>query len=266
MKNIVILLFLTILFGTIAFYNEKNMINVVIQFETLRPLFKKLDIFYNGYKIGHTKQIAPCYNSKSVCVYSVLNGSKMFLPDNLSAKLKIKKLHDDKHIEYIDLIYPANPSHNGLINDSTILGSISKGLNNYLIEEVDYSEIDEIKNSFLNTSKNLEESTFLLLDILNSLNSVVKNSENNLINSSSSLNSSLKSLDNLINQTKTNSNHILSNFDNFSSEFYNSFDIQANSYYLNSITKNANEIITGINCNLKKPFGFFRILFGRVSN
>lgn len=277
MKNLFALLILFLVILLFYFLYEQKNINIIIEFDKLRPVFNKLDIFYNGFKIGRSKKVYPCHNSRAVCILCSIDNTKMFLPENISAKLKIKRVHEKNNIEFIDLIYPDNPSEYSLKNETYIKGTTSVGIQNYLHEEVDYSEIEQIKFSILNASKNLESSTYVLLEILNSINNMTKKSENNLINSSYYANSTLKNLNSSASKINNSINekqliNILNNFEYITDDahfglktFLSNFDLKTNSEYITSIVKNADEIITGINCDLNKPFGFFRVLFGKQS-
>lgn len=284
MKNLLILLVLTLLTGIFAYYYERNFTNISVEFKKLRPVNGKVNVYYNGYKIGRSKKTFPCPNSSGVCVDISLNKKSMFLPDNITAKMKQKRIHSRKYEDYIEIIYPENPSFKEVQKDAVIKGELSAGYQNYMNEEVSYSDMDSIKTSLINTTQNLEKTTSILFDILYSVNDMVKNSEKNVSDASKNMNSSMKNINSITSKINysidpNNLKNILLNIDetsgNINAAAFNlkgitgsvnnySNNITGSISQIDSITKNTDEILLGVNCALRKPFGGLRLLFGKV--
>lgn len=284
MKNLLILLILTVITGVFAYLYDRNFSNVSVEFPKLRPVKEKINVYYNGFKIGHSKKIFPCSNSSGVCVHIVLNKKDMFLPDNITAKMKQKRIHSRKYEDYIEIIYPTTPSYTELQEDAVIKGELSAGYQNYMNEEVSYTDMDSLKGALINTTENLEKATSVLLDILYSVNEMAKNSEKNVSDASKNMNSSMKNINSItskidysinserlknillnIDETSGNLNGTVLNLKGISGSINNSSpNITGSISQIDSITKNTDEILLGVNCALRKPFGGLRLLFGKV--
>ncbi len=277
MKNVLILLLFALLTGSLIYFDSSNKNDVVVEFEKLRPVNEKINVYYNGYKIGHSRRFFPCENSKSICLLISLNKNAMFLPENITAKMKQKKIHDRKYEDYLEIVYPNVPSDKPIRDDMVIKGELASGFHNYLNEEVNFSDMEELKLSLSNSVQNIEKMTASLVDIMQNIERTTKKSESNLENAFQNVDSTTKNLSDIsskinssINETSMqdiiqNLDGIMGNINEFTADFNDSSsDIGETISSIESITRNTDEIIQGVNCTLRKPFGGFRLMFGKV--
>lgn len=279
MRNVLILLAFALFTGIFGFFYDRNFVVIQIEFDKLRPVKEKINVYYNGFKIGHTKKFAPCELSKGTCVEIAINKKAMFLPDNITAKMKQKKIHERKYEDFIEIVYPETPSFIELGNGAKIKGELAAGFNNYMNEEVSYSDMDGLKLSLINTTQNLEKATSILVDILDSLNNMTKASESEIGSASKNINSSMKNINSItkklddsvnpeiiksimrnLDNTLGNINDSTYNLKNFTGQIQSSNTV----YAVDSIARNTDEIVQGVNCTLRKSFGGLRLLFGKV--
>lgn len=275
-KTVILSFFLliTLFFAFIKF----NFINFEIEFEKLHHVHKKINVYYNGYKIGESKKIRICKNSNNSCISVIADSKTVFLPRNLKAKMKQKKINHYNYEDYIELVYPKNPSKQRLLDGSRIKGELASGFHNYLTEEIDYSDMEQVKIALISTTINLEKTVSLLADVLISLNETIKNSKNeikstvkNLSDSSSDVKVITKKLSTSIDEGKIEK--IIDNIDKASENLNSSSKNVKNIAEklspsivenLEKITENTDEITQGVNSTLKKPFGGVRLIFGKV--
>ncbi|MCQ2957701.1 MAG: MCE family protein, partial [Candidatus Gastranaerophilales bacterium] len=107
--------------------------NVVIKFEDLGPVYKRMPVYYKGYKIGITKKIEPSKDYKSTLVTVNFYPKELKLPSNTTAK--VKKL--DTGIDYIELLYPKNPSGTFLETGEIIEGKTAMDIQSFMSAQVD---------------------------------------------------------------------------------------------------------------------------------
>ena len=277
MRNILILILFAIITGSLIYFDDSNRNEIIIEFEKLRPVNEKINVYYNGYKIGYSKKFFPCQTSKNICLSVSLEKNAMFLPENITAKMKQKKIHDRKYEDYIELIYPKIPSHLPIRDELVVKGELSSGFHNYLNEEVGFQEMENLKVSLSNTVKNIEEMTYALVDIMHNIDETTKKSEKNLngaIKNVDLMTKNMASLSQKINSSidskklqdiTDNLDGITGNINDFTGEFNNSSsDINETLSSVESITRNVDEIVQGVNCTLRKPFGGFRLFFGKA--
>ncbi len=280
MRNLIIMLFiLLITLFLILLTHLKSYSTVDIKFDRLRPTKEKINIYYNGFKIGRTKRISPCKNSSDVCVQTQINKKAMFLPDNIQARMKQKKIHERKYEDYIELIYPANPAPFELKNGSVIKGELSSGFNNYMNEEFSYNDMDSLKLSLIHSAQNLEKATGILVEILGSIDNMTKESQQDINKTAKSLNSAARGINSIVSKvdksldvsalsdildntgrTTENLSGAAADIKTLSASFAESGTIDN----VNAITCHTREILKGVHCTLTKPFGGLRLIFSKV--
>lgn len=277
MKNVLILAFFAFVIGCLIYFDGSNKNDVVIEFEKLRPVNQRINVYYNGFKIGHSKKFFPCKTSKNICLLVSLKKNAMFLPENITAKMKQKRVHERKYEDYIEIIYPKIPSFSPIKDDMIIKGELASGFHNYLNEEVSFSEMEELKISLSHSVENIERMTNALVDIMKNIDETTKKSQSSLQGTIKNVNLMTDNLaeitgkiDSSINPQDMqgiiqNLDGITGNINEFTGEFNNSSSTIGDTLSsIESITRNTDEIIQGVNCTLRKPFGGFRLMFGKV--
>lgn len=269
-----------------------------VQFKELRPFREKLEVYYKGYKIGRALKIYPSKDYKYTFVKIVLYPHDLKLPLNIKAVLKREKRHREKH-DYIELIYPENPSYLMLKDGSTIAGKTTVDIESYLASQ-DPDSLDAIKKNLEKSSETLNltledlGNLFVLIqDVIEENRPNIMSFSKNLSQSSGNFNQmsyninkslSPKRLDSSVSnidlstanirQTTENLQVLTGNIDNTVKEFSftakgfneNIPSIKSSVSRVNCILANVQDITCGVSQTLKKRFGGMRILFGKAIN
>lgn len=285
MKIIYVLILLISVFFIYRFFESDNA-DILVEFQKMRPIKEKVNVYYNGFKVGRTAGLKPCDHSKNICSKVRLDKNLMILPKNIEIKLKQKKISDNKFEDYMEIQYPVSPDFETIKDGAIIKGEVASGFHNYLNEEVSYSDMEMIKQNLISATDNLNKASGILVDILSSIDDVTSNSKQNSKLLISNLNKTVSNLSLLIGKidnslddkvirsifynvddSTKNLNGTLENIRNFTYELNSgSGDITGTMNSLNSISRNIDEIVQGVNCTLQKPFGGLRLIFGAPVN
>lgn len=285
MKIIYVLILLISVFFIYRFFESDNA-DILVEFQKMRPIKEKVNVYYNGFKVGRTAGLKPCDHSKNICSKVRLDKNLMILPKNIEIKLKQKKISDNKFEDYMEIQYPVSPDFETIKDGVIIKGEVASGFHNYLNEEVSYSDMEMIKQNLISATDNLNKASGILVDILSSIDDVTSNSKQNSKLLISNLNKTVSNLSLLIGKidnslddkvirsifynvddSTKNLNGTLENIRNFTYELNSgSGDITGTMNSLNSISRNIDEIVQGVNCTLQKPFGGLRLIFGAPVN
>lgn len=285
MKIIYILILLISVFFIYRFFESDNA-DILVEFQKMRPIKEKVNVYYNGFKVGRTAGLKPCDHSKNICSKVRLDKNLMILPKNIEIKLKQKKISDNKFEDYMEIQYPVSPDFETIKDGAIIKGEVASGFHNYLNEEVSYSDMEMIKQNLISATDNLNKASGILVDILSSIDDVASNSKQNSKLLISNLNKTVSNLSLLIGKidnslddkvirsifynvddSTKNLNGTLENIRNFTYELNSdSGDIKSTMQSFNSISRNIDEIVQGVNCTLQKPFGGLRLIFGAPVN
>lgn len=285
MKIIYVLILLISVFFIYRFFESDNA-DILVEFQKMRPIKEKVNVYYNGFKVGRTAGLKPCDHSKNICSKVRLDKNLMILPKNIEIKLKQKKISDNKFEDYMEIQYPVSPDFETIKDGAIIKGEVASGFHNYLNEEVSYSDMEMIKQNLISATDNLNKASGILVDILSSIDDVTSNSKQNSKLLISNLNKTVSNLSLLIGKidnslddkvirsifynvddSTKNLNGTLENIRNFTYELNSgSGDIMGTMNSLNSISRNIDEIVQGVNCTLQKPFGGLRLIFGAPVN
>lgn len=285
MKIIYVLILLISVFFIYRFFESDNA-DILVEFQKMRPIKEKVNVYYNGFKVGRTAGLKPCDHSKNICSKVRLDKNLMILPKNIEIKLKQKKISDNKFEDYMEIQYPVSPDFETIKDGVIIKGEVASGFHNYLNEEVSYSDMEMIKQNLISATDNLNKASGILVDILSSIDDVASNSKQNSKLLISNLNKTVSNLSLLIGKidnslddkvirsifynvddSTKNLNGTLENIRNFTYELNSdSGDIKSTMQSFNSISRNIDEIVQGVNCTLQKPFGGLRLIFGAPVN
>lgn len=285
MKIIYVLILIISVFFIYRFFESDNA-DILVEFQKMRPIKEKVNVYYNGFKVGRTAGLKPCDHSKNICSKVRLDKNLMILPKNIEIKLKQKKISDNQFEDYMEIQYPVSPDFETIKDGAIIKGEVASGFHNYLNEEVSYSDMEMIKQNLISATDNLNKASGILVDILSSIDDVASNSKQNSKLLISNLNKTVSNLSLLIGKidnslddkvirsifynvddSTKNLNGTLENIRNFTYELNSdSGDITGTMNSLNSISRNIDEIVQGVNCTLQKPFGGLRLIFGAPVN
>lgn len=119
-KSIILLLILLTI--GVAYYNYRTNTYVTAEFKNLRPFHDRAPIYYNGFKIGRVVNVKPNKNYTATIVTMELHPHDMKLPINISVNLRKERNKWNRKFDYIDIIYPKDPSIFYLKNGDRVSG------------------------------------------------------------------------------------------------------------------------------------------------
>lgn len=290
-------LFMSILVGFVAVYifaTNLDTLHITASFEELEPFNKQLNVYYKGFKLGHSTKVYPSKDFLHTNVRMVLkNAHTLQLPDNTTAKIRTKNKKD-----YIELVYPTAPSITYLKNNSIIEGQKGINFSNFLQDKADSGGLDEITNNLSDTVASAGQTLDSLTELFKTANEILidlkpalhesgvniaKTTQNltetteNLANVSRELNISAtkpKRLDNTfanielitsnLAQTTLNTATLTQRTDKETVELINCVIRNINVVVgnVNVVVKNVNDIVKGFQTTLSKRFAGMRVLVG----
>ena len=271
-----------LLFLGFAYVTYKTNTYVTAEFKNLRPFHEHAPVYYNGFKIGRVVKTRPNDEYTATIVTIELHPDNLRLPVNVIANLKKEKDKNDNKFDYIDIIYPEKPSGYYLKDGDKIAGKTTVELETYLANQ-DPESLDAIKADMAETVKNLNITVQTLGDLFASLNSMVQDVKPNVVQASSDLTASSANIvkvsqnidtftgninsslnEERMNNTAADIQSTSKNVKLMTAEINNSLpQVQCAIYQANKVLCNLNEMTAGLNRTMKKPFGGFRLFFGR---
>lgn len=278
MKRLVIILSI-ILLSILGFflYETFAFVNVLVKFDELEPMDKKMKVYFKGFKIGKTARIYPDENYQNTYVKLKLYPYNINLPENI--QVEIKKLKSG--LRYVDVIYPDSPSVARLKNNGKIKGEFDKDIHSVLSDSLDEERLDEIVTDATTLMESANTTVQNLGDVFLEVKEILQNSKKDIKVTTSNLAKMSDSLENLADNLNTSlSKEPLQNsVNNIEETTKNIKEITKN---LNDITNqidrttmplvnstlcHTNEITGGIKNTLKKRMGLGKLMFGRpISN
>lgn len=265
-------LFLIILLLIFCFYIYKTSTYTYLtaKFEELRPIHGNIPIYYKGIVIGKAKEKIHSKDMQHTLMGLSLHKKSLLLPENTTILLK-KEIKNKKEKDFLELIYPKNPSSIMLSNGSTIKGIATVDIATFISNQHP-DELQEIKDNLLKSSQNLEEAIGAIASLFSTIEEMVNENRKNIYNSSKNLKNTTnniskltKKIDNSINQedlNKANSN-ITKTLNNINSVSDNAILTLKKT---NCILNNINSITCGIKKTMSKSFSTIRLFFGKTIN
>lgn len=270
----------------VSYYIYRSNTYVTAEFKNLRPFHNRAPIYYNGFKIGRVVKVRPNKTYTATIVTMELHPQDLKLPVNISVHLKKEKDRNDNKYDYIDIIYPKDPSIYYLKDGDRVAGKTTVELETYLANQ-DPESLEAMKADAAETIKNLNITVQTLGDLFATLNSMAGEVKPNVVKASSALSESSSNFVKIsqnIDSMTGNFNDVLSK-DNMSSATNDVLVVGDNiknmtgqlnktipqlGCTINEINKvlcNIDEMTSGLNCTMRKPFGGLRLIFGSpVSN
>ena len=270
MKKI-ILIFTTILIFLLGYFIFRQFIcmHLFAKFKELRPLHGNIPVYYKGIVIGKTTGKKHSSDGEHTLIKLILYPNKLMLQINTKFFLK-KEKKDNKEKDFLEFIYPKNPSNKLISNYDILEGYIASDMDVFLAGQNPES-IEAIRENLIKTTQNLSEATQTLSDILNTINSTLSSSRKNIVNTTKNIENMTEKIDNSINEeTLTNT---ISNIETSSQKVTNMLTdanqvlvpaINSTTNNIDGITENINAITCGIRKTLRKKCGMIRLIFGQV--
>ena len=285
-----IALIIFILMSTfLCIYRLRTYTYLVVEFNDARPVRNKIPVYYKGYRIGKVEKIQPSKDFKSTLVTIVLYPADLKLPSNTSALLTREK-RDRREIDFVNLLYPDEPTTIILKSGDHINGFATIDIENYLSSKAVTGELDVITNnvnslleSLKTTSDALTVFMQILQDTVNENRPSIKIMTGNLAQMSDALRMFAFKLNNSINEqelkstftnfnttsssvviTTKNLEGITQNIDTITGGVNNRVSqITTSITNAEKIAKNIEIITTGVKNTMSQNFGGLRLLFGK---
>ena len=254
-----------------------------------RPVRNKIPVYYKGYRIGKVEKIKPGDDFKSTMVTIVLYPKNLRLPSNTTALLTREK-RERREIDFINLIYPEEPSALPLRSGDRINGFTTVDIESYFSSKAISGDLDKITNnvnSLLESLNATSKALTMLMDVLtetvNENRPSIKIMTGNLARMSDNLRIFAYKLNVAVNERQLQ--NMFTNFDKISSNAVittdnldgitkniniftndlnkNSPDIAKTISNAQVITCNIAEITSGLRTTLSQNFGGLRLIFGK---
>ncbi len=285
-KSLIMIAMLCAIGGAYIIYRTNTYITA--EFSNLRPFHSYAPIYFNGFKIGRVVKVKPNKDYTSTIVTMELHPRDVKLPINVSANLKKEKNRWGRKFDYIDIVLPKNASIYYLKDGDKISGKTTVDIESFFANQ-DPETLEAIKADMAESAKNLNITIQTLGDLFATLNdmanavspnvvkasqdfskttdNIVKVSENanniaeNVTDFSGNVNGALSA--DRMNATAKNVQAVSKNIRQMSKELNNAMpQINCSLQQMNKILYNIDEMTSGINCTMKKPFGGIRMIFG----
>ena len=245
MKKILIIIFCLFLITLFYFLKNINTFTIDAEFQELRPIQRKLSVYYKGIVVGYAKELRHSLDFCHTIVKLKIHSKNLRLPENTTVILK-KEKRNNKERDFFELIYPKEPNEIFLSNNSKIKGVVASDMNDFLANQHP-DEIEEIKENILKSAQNLNYALENLSLIFKTLDEILKENKGNIYKSTSNIEKTTSSTSNIAFDLEKNS----SNIDNAMIS-------------TSQTMSNISAITCGIRKTLSKKFGGFRLFFGKV--
>ena len=266
-------------------YKQSTYTHINVKFQELRPFHHKLPVYYKGIIIGKAKERKHSEDFTHTIVKVVLYPKNLMLPENSTVLLKKERRHNEKEHDFLEIIYPNEPSNKMISNGTTLEGKATTDIETFMANQKP-EDLENIRTNLTESTENLNAALGALSDLFTTLDTMaqenrntIKTASKNLANTtqnfqqiSTKVDKSLqqKSLDNTILNIEKSSQSLQSITGNLSTTT-DSLNIampriDATLYEAHSLVSNANAISCGIRQTLRKRFGGLRLIFGRTLN
>lgn len=266
MKKYIYLILILIFSGSIFYiYKLTTYTYISAKFTHLRPMQERIPVYYKGIIVGQAKEKKHSDNLKHTFIKIVLYPKNLLLPENTTILLK-KAKREKKQNDFLELIYPENPSNKMISNGSVIEGKATVDIEDVMANQ-NPDDIEQIKENIIQTTQNLNYALEALIQLLDTANEILKQNRNNIYQTtknfnqmSTKINDSIdeKKLSNTLSYIESSSQNIDGLVHNLNNKTPSTIDD------IQGIAQNINIISCGIRNTLSKNFAFFRFMFGQV--
>lgn len=281
MNKILIVIAAMLLAGLTALFisYRLNNLHITAVFDELEPFPHNINVYYKGFKLGRSIKVYPSKDFTQTHVEMVLHMDDVSLPDNITAKVKVKNKKD-----YIELIYPQMPSVTYLKNRSYIKGEKGVNFASFIQDQADSGSLDGLTDNLSETVQTAGETLNALTDLFHTANDILidlkpalkESGDNlaittgNLASVSAELNrstgqdrlgntfSNIELITRNLELTTSNTALLTKRADNETIALINCLIKN-----INTVVLNINDIVKGFKQTLSKRFAGMRIMFGK---
>ena len=277
-------IFALIIIAGLGFYIYKltTYTYVTAKFRELRPIHEKLPVYYKGLVVGKAREQRHSDDFNHTLIRLVLYPKNLLLPENTIVMLK-KEKHHDKERDFLELVYPKEPSNVMISNGSELEGKATVDIDTFMSNQ-NPEDLESIRHNLAESSENLNNALEGLSMVFESVNDILKENQKNLYTTTGNLSKATQNLDNMT--TKFNKSIQQKSLENAVSNLEASTkNLETLSANLNGTTTGVNEVIPhidatmcqvqglatnanaiscGVRKTLRKRFGGLRLIFGQV--
>ena len=283
MKKLFYIFALIILAG-LGFYIYKltTYTYVTAKFKELRPIHEKLPVYYKGLVVGKAREQRHSDDFNHTLIRLVLYPKNLLLPENTTVMLK-KEKHHDKEQDFLELVYPKEPSNVMISNGSILEGKATVDIDTFMSNQ-NPDDLEAIRHNLAQSTENLNAALEGLSMVFESVNDILKENQKNLYTTTGNLSKAMQNLDNMTTkfnksiQQKSLENAVSNleastkNLENLSANLTGTTTgvnevlphVDATMCQVQGLATNANAISCGVRKTLRKRFGGLRLLFGKV--
>lgn len=275
-KIILISLGLGVLFLAFYCYKISTYTHINAKFKELRPIHGFLPVYYKGIVIGKAKEKRHTEDFNHTIIKIVLYPKKLLLPDNTEVYLK-KEKRNKKERDFLELIYPDNPSNKMIADNTTLKGIATVDVDTFLSNQKT-DDLELIKQNLVDSSEQLSNMLSGFSELFVTLNDTVNENRNNIKNTTGNIKKTTGNLENAtfkvnnslkqdkLDNSFTNIEASVRNIENLTSSLTVTADDinQTTMKNVEGITNNVNIITCGIRKTLSKKMGGLRLFFTKV--
>lgn len=284
-KYLVVLMLLLILCPGMYAYKQSTYTHINVKFQELRPFHQKLPVYYKGIVIGKATERRHSDDFTHTIVKVVLYPPNLMLPENSTILLKKERRNNEKEKDFLEIIYPQNPSDKMISNNVTIEGKATTDIDTFMANQHP-EDLEAIKENLAASAENLNAALGGLSELFTTLNDIAVENKGNLKTASKNLAHTTVRIQQLTTkvdesiQQRTLDNTILNlekstqNLQAITGNLSTATDsvniamprIDSTLYETHSLISNANAISCGVRQTLRKRFGGLRLIFGKTIN
>ena len=248
---------------------------VTAKFKELRPIHEKLPVYYKGLVVGKAREQRHSEDYNHTLIHLVLYPKNLLLPDNTTVMLK-KEKHHDKERDFLELIYPKEPSTTMIADGAVLEGKATVDVDTFMANQ-NPDDLEAIKQNLAQSSENLNVALEGLAMVFESVNEILKENQKNLYTTTGNLSKATRNLDNVTQKIDKSMqqkrlDNTISNLETLSANLNGTTTsvngviphIDATMCQVQGLATNANAISCGVRKTLRKRFGGLRLLFGKV--
>ncbi len=272
-KILILIFILLVLWGLVYFINGvvNPPLNIVIEFSELGPIYKRMPVYYKGYKIGVTQNIKPSDDYKTTLVTIKFYPHELILPNNTTAK--VKPLTSTR--DYIELIYPKTPSATLLKTGDKIQGSTTIDVQSFMNAQYESGSIGYIIENASLTLLSITKASNEAGTLMSTLNKTVNenrisaknimtnldNTSNNLQELSQKLNTSVLQDD--LNKTNESIGQTVQNIEELTKNMNKTITILNSTLCnINTAASDIGEITSDVKTSVANRNGLMRMFLG----
>ena len=261
-----IILFVFLIFGFFA-HKLFTFTYITAEFDDLRPMKKFLPVYYKGLIVGRAKEARHSDNYHHTLVRIVLYPKNLLLPSNTTVELR-KEKKNNKYSDFLELIYPKEPTLVMLSNHSTIKGVATVDVETFMANRHP-DDLEEMKENLVSSTENLSYALQSLGEIFDNVNEILRENEKNINKSTKNIEKMTVKIDRAIDEEKIEqtlasieqtTQNISKTTDNIN-QSYPKIDNSLQS--LQDTMCNINAISCGVRRTLSERMGLAKLFFGR---